>query len=126
MGISRVLLVDDEPDIRKVGALCLRAIGKFEVLVASSAAEGLALAERELPDAILLDVMMPGMDGPTMLLKLQSNALTARIPVVFLTAKVYPPDRDFYLNLGAVGVIPKPFDPMLLAQNLRLAVEGAS
>ena len=128
MPIRKVLMIDDEPHIRRIGELCLRGVGKWEVALASSGAEGVELAARELPDAILLDVMMPGMDGKATLAALRSCPETAAIPVVFMTAKVLKHEIEHYLSLGAVGVIGKPFDPMKLASELARLVEiaGAS
>ncbi len=119
--VSTVLLVDDEPHIRRIGELSLKGVGKWKPLLASSGAEAVELAERELPDLILLDVMMPGMDGPATLLQLRASEATARIPVIFMTAKVQKHEVEKYLAAGAVGVIPKPFDPMALpAQILQI------
>ncbi len=118
MGYLRVLLVDDEPDIRTVGQLALE-LGGFSVELASSGAEALAQAQTTLPDVILLDVMMPVTDGPTTLLNLRAIREVAHIPVVFLTAKVQPSEIQRYLALGALAVIAKPFDPLELGQNLR-------
>jgi CheY-like chemotaxis protein len=121
MTIRRVLLVDDEPDIRKIGALSLQAVGGWEVLLAANAEEGLALA-RQRPDVVLLDVMMPGMDGPTLLKHLRQLPEGVDIPVVFMTAKVQRIEMERYLSLGALGVIQKPFDPMTLPEEVRRLV----
>jgi two-component system OmpR family response regulator len=119
--VSKVLLVDDEPHIRRIGELSLKGVGKWTAVLAASGAEAIGLAERECPDLILLDVMMPGMDGPATLQQLRASNATARIPVIFMTAKVQKHEVDKYLAAGAVGVIPKPFDPMALpAQILQI------
>ena len=118
MSKPRVLLVDDEDDIREVAKLSLEAIAGWEVLVASSGEECISIAANEGPDAILLDVMMPDMDGPSTLAELQSNEITRPIPVVFLTAKIQPADRERFADLGVAGVIAKPFDPMTLSSEL--------
>jgi len=110
--VSTVLLVDDEPHIRRIGELSLKGVGKWKPLLASSGAEAIEIAQREAPDLILLDVMMPGMDGHATLAQLRASDTTARIPVIFMTAKVQKHEVDKYLAAGAVGVIPKPFDPM--------------
>lgn len=124
MTIRTVLLVDDEPDIRRIGELSLRGVGRLEVLLASSGAEAVELAARAQPDVILLDVMMPGMDGPSTLAALRARPETAQIPVVFVTAKVQRREVDHYRALGAAGVVAKPFDPMTLAADVRRIVEG--
>lgn len=123
MPIQKVLMVDDEPDIRKIGLVSLRSVGKWATVSASSGEEALTLAAQEKPDLILLDVMMPGMTGPDVLVKLRQQPETASIPVIFMTAKVQRTEIDGYLALGAAGVISKPFDPMLLPQQIRAIVE---
>ena len=115
----KLLMIDDEEDIRKVGLLSLERVGKFAVRQAASAAEGLAVAREDRPDVVLLDVMMPGMDGPETLIEFQRDPALKSIPVIFLTAKVQPQDVERYLGLGAVGVIQKPFDPMTLPGQVR-------
>jgi CheY-like chemotaxis protein len=97
----------------------------MDVLEAESGEEGLRQARDERPDAILLDVMMPGRDGPSTLAALQSDPSTAAIPVVFLTAKAMPTELERLRSLGAVGVLTKPFDPMTLAADLRAALVSA-
>jgi CheY-like chemotaxis protein len=115
---KRVLIVDDEADIREVAALSLEMTAGWEVRAASSGAEALAMAAADAPDAILLDVMMPDMDGPTTYERLQANPATAAIPVVLLTAKVQAADHRRFHELGVAGVLSKPFDPMGLAGQL--------
>ena len=114
----RVLVVDDEDDIREVAVLTLETVAGWTVFDASSGEEGIAKAIAEQPDAILLDVMMPAMDGPTTLQHLQANAATSAIPVIFLTAKVQTADRRHFAGLGVRGVIAKPFDPMRLTHEV--------
>lgn len=121
----KVLIVDDEPDIRRIARLGLARVGKMDVVEASNGAEGLLRAKEERPDAVLLDVMMPAMDGPTTLARLREDPATAGIPVVFLTAKAIAAEVDRLKSLGAAGVLTKPFDPMTLARDLR-AVLGMS
>lgn len=119
MGSRRILLVDDEDDIREVAALALRTIGGHEVLTAASGEEALARAIEGQPDVILLDVMMPGLDGPTTLSRLQQDPRTHDIDVVFLTAKTQVSERSLLTNLpGVAGLIAKPFDPMALADQV--------
>lgn len=110
----RVLIIDDEDDIREVAAMSLETVAGWEVMVANSGAQGLTRAAMYKPDAILLDVMMPGMDGPTTFRELRKNPATASIPVLFLTAKVQAADRARFSDLGIQAVLVKPFDPMTL------------
>lgn len=124
MPVQTVLLVDDDADIRTIAALSLARLGGMHVHVAESGARGLALAEALQPDLILLDVMMPGMDGEQALLQLRANAVTARIPVVFMTAKVMRQEIDRWMSLGACGVIQKPFDPISLPRLVQAAAES--
>jgi len=114
----RVLLIDDDELIREVAEVSLAKVGGWEVLTASSGEEGLHMAVGEHPDAILLDVMMPGLDGPGTLARLQAGPATATIPVVFLTAKVRQSEQQQWIDLGAAGVLVKPFDPMSLANQV--------
>jgi CheY-like chemotaxis protein len=114
----RILIIDDEDDIREVAALSLETIAGWEVVVASSGAQGLARAVEYQPDAILLDVMMPGMDGPTTFRELRKSPTTARIPVLLLTAKVQSSDQRRFADLGVEAVLFKPFDPLTLAAQI--------
>ena len=114
-----LLLIDDDDDIREIAQLSLEMGAGWTVLAASSGAEGIALATKEHPDAILLDVMMPSMDGPATLAQLRADDRTRGIPVVFLTAKARPAERDRLAGLDVSGVLAKPFDPMALADQLR-------
>ncbi len=124
MTTPTVLLTDDEDDIRAVASLSLSAIAGWNVLEARSGAEALELAQGNLPDLILLDVMMPGLDGIDTLARLRSDPRTEAIPVVFLTARVQRKEIDHYLQIGALGVIQKPFDPMTLSQKVRDLTKG--
>ena len=114
----RILIIDDEEDIRDVAALSLETVAGWDVVVASSGAQGLARAIEHQPDAILLDVMMPGMDGPTPFRELRNNPATAKIPVLLLTAKVQASDQRRFADLGVDGVLFKPFDPMTLSTQI--------
>jgi CheY-like chemotaxis protein len=109
-----VLIIDDEEDIRAVAALSLETVAGWEVATASSGAQGVARAEHLQPDAILLDVMMPGMDGRETFAALKKNPLTAPIPVVLLTAKTQTSEQNPLAGLGVNGVLRKPFDPLTL------------
>jgi CheY-like chemotaxis protein len=121
----RILHVDDEPDIREVVELALGLDPDFTVQGCGSGKEALAVAAEWQPDFILLDVMMPVMDGPATLVQLRENARTARIPVIFMTARAQAREVDHFRSLGAVGVIAKPFDPMTLAASVRSYVQPA-
>lgn len=118
MSVKRILLIDDEKELSEVIQTCLRKLGGWNVLTAQSGYEGLEKAGREQPDAILLDVMMPDMDGLTVFHKLQDDPATQNIPVILLTAKVQPADQHTYTLLGVTGVITKPFDPLKIAQQV--------
>jgi CheY-like chemotaxis protein len=115
MTAKRILVIDDEDDIREVAQLSLEMVGGWVVLTAGSGSEGIDKAEEEQPDAILLDVMMPDMDGPTTYALMQRSTKTQKIPVILLTAKVQANDQRRFAELGVAGVIAKPFDPMSLA-----------
>ena len=115
----KILVIDDEDDIRRISRLALGRVGGMQVLEAASGIEGIAKAVAESPDAILLDVMMPEHDGPETLGFLRADPRTARIPVIFLTAKAMTAEVERLRALGADGVLTKPFDPMSLAASVR-------
>lgn len=115
----KLLLIDDEADIRRIARLALEKIGKMQVVEVQSGGAALAQAVQDKPDAILLDVVMPDRDGPSVLRELREEARTHHIPVIFLTAKAMPAEVDRLKTLGAVGVLTKPFDPMRLAAQVR-------
>ena len=114
----KILIIDDEDDIREVAALSLESIAGWDVVTANSGAQGLARAIEHQPDAILLDVMMPGMDGPTTFRELRKNPATDKIPVLLLTAKVQNSDQRRFADLGVESVLFKPFDPLTLAEQI--------
>ncbi len=114
----KILIIDDEDDIREVAALSLESVAGWDIVTANSGAQGLARAAEHQPDAILLDVMMPGMDGPTTFRELRNNPATARIPVLLLTAKVQANDQRRFADLGVEAVLFKPFDPMTLSEQI--------
>ena len=116
---KKLLLVEDENDIRRVAEISLSRIGNFEVSAVGSGEEALTAAAQGGFDAILLDVRMPGMDGPTTLQHLKEADATCDIPVVFLTANTQKQDVARFLSLGVKGVIPKPFDPMALSAQVK-------
>ena len=109
-----MLVVDDDDMLREVAKVSLEMVGGWEVLTAASGAEACEVALREQPDALLLDVMMPGMDGPSTVVALRGEPATREIPVIFLTAKVGGDGHQQWGHLDVAGVIPKPFDPMSL------------
>jgi two-component system OmpR family response regulator len=117
--LVRILSVEDEPDIRAVTELALGLVGGFEVKLCGSGEEAIIMVDAFGPDLLLLDVMMPVMDGPTTLKRLRERPASANIPAIFMTAKVQPKEVDEYKALGAIGVIAKPFDPMALANQIR-------
>ncbi len=115
---KRVLVIDDEINLCTVIQVCLENLGGWETLTALSAKEGLAIAQTQQIDAILLDVMMPDVDGLTLFEELQKDSVTQTIPVILLTAKVQSTDFKQFAQLGVAGVIAKPFDPMTLAEQV--------
>ena len=115
----RVLYVDDEPDIREVAEMSLSLDPEFEVRTAGSAAQALELMAEWVPDVALLDVMMPGMDGPGLLRAMRERPELENLPVVFVTARAQRSELQNFATLDAVGVIAKPFDPMTLAVQVR-------
>jgi len=117
--LSKILYVEDDPDIQVVAQMALEAVGGFTLRVCSSGHEALKFGADFAPDLILLDVMMPEMDGPTTLVNLRGIPSLAQTPAVFMTAKVMPSDVERYKQLGAVDVIAKPFDPMTLASRIQ-------
>jgi two-component system alkaline phosphatase synthesis response regulator PhoP len=125
MSQKHILLVDDEPDIREVVSLSLEAIGGWRVSSATSGHQGIALARSERPDAILLDVMMPDIDGPATFERLQHDPLTRDIPVILLTAKAGSADHRGFARLGVAGVLTKPFDPTLLSDQVDAILAGS-
>lgn len=124
-GLRRILYVEDEPDIQAVARLALELVGGFTVKVCSSGEEALREVEGFAPQMILLDVMMPVMDGPGTLKALREQPAVAAVPVAFMTAKVQPQEVAHYTGLGALGVIAKPFDPMTLADEVRRLWEAS-
>lgn len=117
--LERILMIEDEPDIRTVAALALEDIGGFELTACESGQQALDCIEEWRPQLIILDVMMPGMDGPATLSAIRRLPNHGETPAIFMTAKVQSDEVDSYLAQGAVGVIPKPFDPLTLADRIR-------
>jgi CheY-like chemotaxis protein len=116
--MRRILIIDDEDDIREVAALSLEATAGWEILTANSGVKGIEVAVAEQPDAILMDVMMPEVDGPTTFRNMQQNHAISSIPVLLLTAKVQGVDQRRFAGLGVAAVLFKPFDPLTLADQI--------
>ncbi len=116
--LCRILYVEDEPDIRAIAQMALEAVGGFTVIACASGSEALAAAATAQADLLLLDIMMPGMDGPSTLKALRALPATANTPVIFMTAKVQAAEVALYKGLGALEVVPKPFDPMELSAQI--------
>lgn len=122
--LRKILYVEDEPDIQAIAQIALENVGGFELKICSSGQEAIQQAQAFAPDLILLDVMMPGMDGPTTLTELRKLPELSKTPVMFMTAKVQPQEIEHFKSLGAVEVIAKPFDPMKLAETINNAWPG--
>ena len=116
--VRRVLIIDDDDDIREVAALSLESVAGWTIASASNGAQGIAVAREFQPDAILMDVMMPGVDGPTTFRTMQRIPEIAHIPVLLLTAKVHGVDQRRFAGLGVAAVLFKPFDPLTLARQI--------
>lgn len=117
--LKKILYVEDEADIQAVASVALEAVGGFELEICSSGEEALEKTETFSPDLLLLDVMMPGMDGPTTLQKLREKPSLSETPAIFMTAKVQNNEIEHFKQIGALDVIPKPFDPMKLADQIK-------
>ena len=117
--LKRILYAEDEPDIQEVAGLALEIVGGFTLRICSTGQQALQEIAEFRPDLLLLDVMMPDMDGPTTLREIRKMAGMVSIPAIFMTAKVQPQEVAHYRELGALDIIPKPFDPMTLADNVR-------
>ncbi len=120
-GLQRLLYIEDEPDIQAIVTLTLEELGQFTVLGCSSGSEAIAAAADFAPDLILLDVMIPGMDGQTTLKALRQLPGLASTPVIFMTAKTGPKEMAELKKQGAIAVIAKPFDPLTLCDEIRSA-----
>ncbi len=120
----KVLIIDDEEDTRSIASMSLSLLGGLDVLEAETGDEGISKAAQERPDVILLDMMMPVMDGSQTLEALQKNEGTKDIPVIFLTAKAMSSEIERLKRMGAIGVLTKPFDPTILANQVRQILEG--
>ena len=117
--LNKVLYVEDEPDIQTVALMALETIGEFTVKACSSGQEAVEAAPAFEPELVILDVMMPGMDGPATMEALRKLPVTADVPMIFMTAKVQSHEVERYRAMGAADVIAKPFDPITLADKVR-------
>lgn len=117
--LERILYAEDNDDIQQIAIIALETIGGFTLKICNDGVEALASIEDFSPQLILLDVMMPNMDGPNALIKIREIEAFKNTPAIFMTAKIQPDEVEKYLNMGAVGVIAKPFDPMTLADQIR-------
>jgi CheY-like chemotaxis protein len=116
--LKRILYVEDEASIRTIAVTVLEALGGFTVIACGSGKQALEAAPVANADLILLDVMMPEMDGPATLIALRKIPQTAKTPVMFMTAKVQASEILQFKSLGAIDVIVKPFDPMTLSAQI--------
>lgn len=122
---QKVLYVEDDPDIRAVAEIALQDVGGFTTVICESGTEAVEKAPGFEPELILLDVMMPGMDGPSTLQALRKLPGLERVPVIFMTARLQKSEIEEYWDLGALGVIPKPFDPMTLSEEIAAILADA-
>lgn len=124
MAVKTLLMIDDDPFIRRVAQMSLSKVGGWHVLLADSGKQAMSLLDGQKPDVILLDVMMPEMDGPTALANIRKIAGAERIPVIFMTAKIQTHEVEHYLKMDAAGVIAKPFDPLSLSREIEEILTG--
>lgn len=117
--LERILYAEDDNDIQQIALLALETLGGFTIKTCNDGLEAIAAIEDFSPQLILLDVMMPNMDGPKALARIRELDAFKETPAIFMTAKVQPEEVNKYLDMGAVGVIAKPFDPMTLADQIR-------
>lgn len=122
--LQKLMYVEDDPDIREVTQFALAVVGEFQLLLCATGDEAVHGGPSFGPDLVLLDVMMPGMDGPSTLARLRESPALAETPAIFITAKVQAREVAALRALGAIGVITKPFDPMLLANDIRAIWDG--
>ncbi|WP_019557771.1 response regulator [Thiomicrorhabdus arctica] len=123
--LTKILYAEDEPDIQSIAQMALEMMGGYTLKVCNNGQEALEAAEAFAPDLILLDVMMPSMDGPTALQEMRAIPALANVPVIFMTAKVQNQEVEGYKAMGAIDVIAKPFDPMTLSETIQTLWERA-
>lgn len=126
MESKKVLIIEDEPEIRTILAMSLQHSGGFHTVTARNGAEGLHLAEQDTPDVILLDALMPDMDGYETCRQIRRNPKLQDVPVVFLTAKNDPESIEKAKSSGASSCLAKPFDPMMLGPTIKSIIDEAS
>lgn len=119
--LKTIICIDDEPDILELIKMSLETVGNYNVVAYKSGADALACIQGEEPDLIIIDSMMPDMNGMELLVELRKMDEIKSTPIVFMTARIQPQEKEEYLNLGAIAVIPKPFDPMELASQVKEA-----
>jgi two-component system OmpR family response regulator len=117
--LTKILYAEDEPDIQSIAQMALEMMGGYTLKVCNNGQEALEAAEAFAPDLILLDVMMPSMDGPTAFQQMRKIPSLANVPVIFMTAKVQSQEVEAYKAMGAIDVIAKPFDPMILSETIQ-------
>ena len=115
---TKVVIIDDDPDILKIGELSLTGIAKWQVSTASSSKEAFMVLNQAKPDLILLDTALPDIDGLSLMEKIRENQEFANTPVVLTTTRIEPGEEDFYISKGATGLIEKPFNPETLVDQL--------
>ena len=125
MTTKSILIIDDDADIREATQLCLEITGHWHVLKASNGLDGIAIAQSEILDVILLDMMMPGMDGLTILKRLKGNPQTRGIPVIILTAKAQSHEQEYFGKLNVLSIITKPYDPMTISDQIFSALSAS-
>jgi two-component system, OmpR family, response regulator len=118
MELSKILYAEDDPDIQEIGALALETLGGFTVKACDNGAEVLPAAIEFQPDMVILDIMMPGMDGVEALRVLRENDSFKDTPVIFMTAKVMKEEQQKYIEMGVLDIIAKPFDPISLCERI--------
>jgi two-component system OmpR family response regulator len=124
MAIKKVLIVDDDPDIRKIGRLSLTGLGRWDVCLASSGKEALQVATTEKPDVILLDITMADMDGMTTLQRLREHPITQSTAIIMTAARFEQREVDMVVEAGAVGMLGKPFNPMTLPGEIKYLIDS--
>ena len=124
--LSRILLVEDEPDIRVIATRSLEILGGYQIKPCINGIDAIEKAKKFAPELILMDVLMPEKDGPSTMIELRQISNLKSIPVIFMTARAQRQDIEQYLKIGAIGVIPKPFDPMTLHEQVQCVLNTSN